>query len=224
LLDKDREADIGGTPMDRARAQAVIDIRRMSEGGSSMTREGALEEINKSRVAEGKAPLRIDFKDVAAVDKAEADTLRKKESDFDEAIRDLAGPGRPKPFVPSAEAQQKQAEARYNLARMREERDAPDFVSASTPKTNKETPRGGDRTLVGDLISAEEALYRGVKAGVNKAIEAEEAVGRVADRAIRSGDRATTGFINYAMRKPGEAKILTAEELRRRRRNTPPTR
>jgi hypothetical protein len=76
LLAKDSTADVGGSEMDRSRALVINEIRQMSEGGTSMTRGRALDEVNKRRVAEGKLPMTIDWKDVAALDKQEADSLR----------------------------------------------------------------------------------------------------------------------------------------------------
>jgi hypothetical protein len=64
---------LGGTQMDRARAQVIADMISRSAQPGSGTRSAILDEINKGRVAEGKAPVKVDFKDVAAVDKKQSE-------------------------------------------------------------------------------------------------------------------------------------------------------
>ena len=64
---------LGGSQMDRARAQVIADMVSRSAQPGSGTRSDILDEINKGRVAEGKAPVKIDWKDVAAVDKKQSE-------------------------------------------------------------------------------------------------------------------------------------------------------
>lgn len=217
MLDKDREADIGGTEMDRTRAQAIVDIRRMSEGEPSVTREGALEEINKARYAEGKVPLKIDFKDVAAVDKAEAEGLRERDRVSEAGIRELKAPTPSVPFVHSAEMQQRLDDAKYNLVRMQVARDALNYEAP----TEKTIPKSevSDRTFTGDV-----SYLRKMAAGA--ALNAVDTVGRVGAQAVDATaqftDEASTDAINYLLRQPGEAKTLTKKELEELRRALAP--
>jgi hypothetical protein len=47
----------------------IADAIKMSAGSTTMTREDAVNELNRKRVEEGKAPFRVNYKDIARADK-----------------------------------------------------------------------------------------------------------------------------------------------------------
>ena len=68
-------------------AEVIRQVREMSKGENSPTREAALDLINKGRVQSGKAPLKLDWKDVAAVDRGVADREQKAKRDASAAAK-----------------------------------------------------------------------------------------------------------------------------------------
>jgi hypothetical protein len=220
------DTGLGGTEMDRARAGVIRDMIKISEG-SDRTRSDILDEINKSRVAEGKAPVKVDWKDVAAVDKEQAVIRRNEERDFEGKLRDLASPEPTKPVSGDALTAEKLREAarvRESKSPKQKEPTLSDLLAvsdAAVEEYNKsgaaqtgnpaKVPAGSaDRTLIGDLIAGERALGRVALKGVEALTSAGSSVARMADRA-------STDAMNY-LRTPGQAKVLTAEELRNARR------
>jgi hypothetical protein len=220
------DTGLGGTEMDRARAGVIRDMIKFSEG-TNRTRSNILDEINKSRVSEGKAPVKVDWKDVAAVDKEQAVIRRNEERDFEGKLKDLASPDPTKPVSADALTAEKLREAarvRESKSPKKKEPTLSDLLAVSDAAVEKynaskgigtpggQAPAGGsgDRTLTGDL--------RNLGAGALKAVTAaEEAAFKGYEAAAGAADRGTTDLINYAVRKPGEAKTPTLKELREAR-------
>ena len=76
-------------------AQVTADVISRSAQPGSGTRSAILDEINKGRIAEGKVPVKVNWGDVASIDKQQAAALR--ETARNKASADAAVTTAPKP-------------------------------------------------------------------------------------------------------------------------------